>query len=122
MMWMCVKDSKTVDKENIIASNYLRMNNSKWICADIHFLGSISDCYMNHYLKWFQGFDPNIGTHGFLCYHCPVNYYLQLRDVEEMERTWQFSPKFRAYRRVYNELPDSIKEKKIYNKTNSLIL
>ena len=56
----CVKTTNTTEKQNVIASNLIRMCNVKWIVADIHFIAVISELWFNKEFEWYQGKDPNI--------------------------------------------------------------
>ena len=109
---LCVHTEASATKVYVIASNFLRMYKSSWILSDIHFLTGIASSWMNHHMRWFQDEDPNIGCHGYLSFHRVTQYYLQLRDVNEMETTWDESPKFKSYAECIHGMTDNMTAKK----------
>jgi hypothetical protein len=75
----------TKEKESTIALNLLLLASSDWIVADVMFIASLSQLFLNNHLKWYQGVDPNIGRPGFLTFHRAVQYFLMLEDLLEAE-------------------------------------
>ena len=63
-------------------------------------------------MRWFQDEDPNVRCHGYLSFHRVTQYYLQVRDVNKMESTWNDSPKFHAYAEIVNGMNENMNTKK----------
>ena len=60
--------TKTVQKDNVIASNLLSLASSEWIVWDVLFIAALAKSWLNPHMKFYQGTDPNIGEPGFLCF------------------------------------------------------
>jgi hypothetical protein len=72
----------TKEKENSIASNLSLLASSAWIVLDVMLIASLSKLFLNNYIKWYQGVDPNIGQPSFLAFHRAVCYLLMLEDLK----------------------------------------
>jgi hypothetical protein len=81
--------TKTVEKDNVIASNLLSLASSEWIVSDVLFIAALAKSWLNPHMKFYQGTDPNIGEPGFLCFHRQVRFYLMYEDITEMKQNWK---------------------------------
>ena len=88
------------------------MCNVRWIVADTHFLAAISELLFNREFKWYQRKDPNIGCHGYFSLHRTIQTYVQLRDLDRMQNTWEETDAFAAYRYSYDVFPSDTKKNK----------
>ena len=113
----CVNTTNKTEKRNVIASNLIRMSNVKRIVADIHFLAAIPELWFNKEFKWYHGKYLNIGCHGYLSLHRTIGTYVQLRDLDRIQNTWEKTVTFAAYICSYNVLSSDTKKRKACNGT-----
>ena len=81
----CINSTKTSEKKNVIASNLLRMCKVPWIVVIFIFFSAVSESWLNKEFRWYQGSDPNVGSHGYLAVHQSICLYIQLRNLEAMK-------------------------------------
>jgi hypothetical protein len=98
------KVSKTIKKDNVIASNLLLLASTKWIVGNVFFITGITQSWLNLHMKFYQGTDPNIGEPGFLSDHCQVPFFLMIKDIEEMKLHWQAHDTFSKFTTKVEEM------------------
>jgi hypothetical protein len=81
--------TKTIEKDNVTASNLLLLASSEWIVGDVFFITGITKSWLNPQMKFYQGMDPNIGEPGFLSFHCQVCFFLMIKDINKMKNNWR---------------------------------
>jgi hypothetical protein len=96
--------TKTIERDNVIASNLLSLASSEWIVGDVFFIGAIAKSWLNPHMKFFQGADPNIGEPGFLSYHRQVRFFLMMDDIIGMKRNWRGHEAFSKFASKVDEM------------------
>ena len=61
-------------KQNVIASNQIRICNVKWIVADIHFLAAISELWFNKEFSGIKGKTPILDLMGIYPFTGPFEH------------------------------------------------
>jgi hypothetical protein len=96
--------TKTIEKDNVIASNLLSLASSEWIVGDVFFIAAIAKSWLNPHMKFFQGPDPNVGEPGFLSYHRQVRFFLMMDDINRMKRNWRGHEAFSKFASKVDEM------------------
>jgi hypothetical protein len=99
------------DKESTLASNLLSLASLDWIIADVHFLSTIAESFLNPHMRWYQGADQNIGMLGFLAFHPLVQHCLQIEDVENIKQKWRTRKEFKMFVEYFAEMEQRIELK-----------
>ena len=88
-------------------------------CGQYAFLADVSECWFNKEFCWYEGSDPNIGSHGYFAIHRTVQLFIQMRNLKEVMKDMQkVSPKFAAHGATYDNLSAQIKSKKDIQRNN----
>jgi hypothetical protein len=96
--------TKTINKDNAIASNLLPLASSKWIVGNVLFITGITKSWLNPQMKFYQGMDPNIREPGFLSFHCQVCFFLMIKDIDKMKNNWQANNAFSKFSTKVEEM------------------
>jgi hypothetical protein len=98
--------TKTVEKDNVIASNLLSLASSQWIVADVFFVAGVAKSWLNPHMRFYQGIDQNIGEPGFLSYHRQVRFFLMMEDIIGMKRNWRGQESFSQFSSLVDQMSD----------------
>ena len=99
-------NAKAGSKEHTIASNTISLINEPWIVADVAFLSGLSKLFVNRFMSFFQGSDPNIGTPGYLSHHRLVAYFLMIVTLDSIQSNWELLADFEEAKDFTNTIQD----------------
>ncbi|CAJ1938413.1 unnamed protein product [Cylindrotheca closterium] len=76
---------RTHSYRNKCGSNFLALANEPVIKCDLALLAGFDKIYFNHHMEFNHTTDKIIGRSGFLAPHHPVQYFLKVSELQELE-------------------------------------
>ena len=104
--------TKTKKKKNVIASNYIRLKQSKWLLSDVFFISAFCSSWFNKHFNWYQQADPCIQKAGYLTFHRSTRFFVEWSDINAIEYGWSTNPLFAQYTTIYNTMTTEMKRQK----------